>query len=104
MADERDEQATQVGHQVVEPGGGEGTEVFYSRDAAQESTSTSTPPTPPAPSSDWTGGGTSPAEADRIAADQEDAFAQKPHVYVAGAFVGAFVLAQVLKRITTGGD
>jgi hypothetical protein len=105
MADERDEKATQVGHQVVEqPESGEGTEVFYSRDEAQKSPSTPTPPTPPEPSSDWTGGGTSPAEADRISADQADSFAQKPHVYVAGAFVGAFVFAQVLKRITTGGN
>jgi hypothetical protein len=100
MADERDEQATQVGHQVVE----EGTEVFYSRDEPQQDPAAATPPTPPAPSSSWTGGGTSPAEADRIAADEEDPFAQKPHLYVAGAFVGAFVFAQILKHITTGDD
>ena len=48
--------------------------------------------------------GSSPAEADRIASDEQDAFAEKPHLYAAGAFVGAFVVAQILKRITGGGD
>src|SRR5690349_16396653 len=95
MADERDEQATQVGHQVVE----EGTEVFYSRDQAQEQAGGSVPPTPPAPS-DQPSAGTSPAEADRIASDEEDPFAKNPIPYVAGAFVGALVFAQILKRIT----
>src|ERR671932_203537 len=45
------------------------------------------------------GGATSPAEADRIAADEQDAFAAKPHVYALGAFAGAFAFAQILKRI-----
>jgi hypothetical protein len=45
-------------------------------------------------------GGTSPAAADRIAADAHDPFTDKPEVFVAGAFVGAFVLAKVLKKLT----
>ena len=45
-------------------------------------------------------GGTSPAAADREAADSHDAFSDKPEVFVAGAFVGAFVLAKVLKKLT----
>jgi hypothetical protein len=134
MAEERDEQATQVGHQVVsdagggdEPAGGavEGqspaagavaagemgttqvagsTDVFFSRDQAQEQQGADAPPTPPPPRSEPSGGGSSPAEADRIASDQQDAFAEKPHIYAAGAFVGAFVFAQILKRITGGGS
>ncbi len=45
-----------------------------------------------------------PAAADRIAADQHDPYAEKPHLYALGAFAGAFVFAQVLKRITGGDD
>jgi hypothetical protein len=137
MADERDEQATQVGHQVIGDGAdaapvggadaaqageattagpteaaggataadsGGATEVFFSRDQAQEQQGADAPPTPPRPSSEPSGGGTSPAAADRIAADQQDSFAQNPLPYVGGAFVGAFVFAQILKRITGGGD
>jgi hypothetical protein len=40
--------------------------------------------------------GTSPAEADRIASDEPDAFAEKPHLYAAGALVGGFVVAKIL--------
>jgi hypothetical protein len=47
------------------------------------------------------GGGQSPADAQR-AASGDDAFADKPHLYVAGAFVGGLLVAQVLKRF--GGD
>src|SRR5215213_2616896 len=126
MADQSDEQQTQtsqetaVGHSVVEDpaaqgagaqpagaeatGGAEATEVFFSRDQPQQDPTVATPPTPPPPSDEGRAGGSSPAEADRIASDQEDSFAEKPHVYVLGAFVGAFVVAQVLKRITGGGD
>jgi hypothetical protein len=45
-------------------------------------------------------GGTSPAAADRVAADSHDAFSDNPELFVAGAFVGAFVLAKVLKKLT----
>jgi hypothetical protein len=49
------------------------------------------------------GGGQSPAAAQRRADEEAtDAFAEKPHLYVAGAFVGGLVLAQILKRL--GGD
>ena len=47
-------------------------------------------------------GGQSPMDAHRRAAEQHDAFAEKPHLYVAGAFVGGLVFAQILKRL--GGD
>jgi hypothetical protein len=47
-------------------------------------------------------GGQSPMAAQRRADEAEDAFAEKPHLYVAGAFVGGLVLAQILKRL--GGD
>ena len=47
------------------------------------------------------GGGQSPMDAQRAAAGG-DAFADKPHLYVAGAFVGGLVFAQILKRF--GGD
>jgi hypothetical protein len=47
------------------------------------------------------GGGQSPMDAQR-AASGGDAFADKPHVFVAGAFVGGLVFAQILKRL--GGD
>jgi hypothetical protein len=44
--------------------------------------------------------GTSPAAADRQAAEAHDAFTDKPELFVAGAFVGAYLLAKVLKKIT----
>jgi hypothetical protein len=49
-------------------------------------------------------GGTSPAAADREASESHDPFTDKPELFVAGAFVGAFVLGKVLKKITAGGD
>jgi hypothetical protein len=117
MADDRDEQEPQssqetaVGHSVVDEsaaaedkGGTEATEVFFSRDQAQQESSATVPPTPRPPSEEGKEGGSSPAEADRIASDQQDSFAEKPHVYVLGAFAGAFVFAQILKRITGGDD
>ena len=48
--------------------------------------------------------GSSPAEADRIASDHPDPFAEKPHVYAAGAFAGAFVFAKVLKALFGSDD
>jgi hypothetical protein len=73
---------TAVGHPVVEA------------DAAPQ------PAAAPAAES----GGTSPAAADRHAADAHDPFVQKPELFVAGAFVGAFVVAKLLKKLTGGGD
>ena len=96
MADSRE---TQVGHQVV---GEDQTEVFFSRDEAQRA---SEAPTPPPPQAEARTGASSPAEADRMAADAaHDAFAERPHLYALGAFAGAFVFAQVLKRLTGGDD
>jgi hypothetical protein len=48
--------------------------------------------------------GTSPAAADRQAAESHDPFTDKPEVFVAGAFVGAFVIAKVLKKLTGSDD
>jgi hypothetical protein len=48
--------------------------------------------------------GSSPAEADRIASDEPDAFAEKPHLYAAGAFAGAFVFAKVLNALFGSDD
>ena len=49
------------------------------------------------------GGGQSPAAAQRRAdEDAQDAFAEKPHLFVAGAFVGGLLVAQVLKRLGGG--
>ena len=103
------EEETRVGHQVVSDTGEQPTathqtqpepEVFLSRDKAQREDAAPTP-TPPHTGSETDRGGTSPAEADRISADHgEDSFAQKPHLYALGAFTGAFVLAQILKRLT----
>jgi len=95
---------TAVGHQVVEPEPKpekpEATEVFFSRDepaaAAPQPQPAAAPPQP--------SGGTSPAAADRVAADSHDSFTDKPELFVAGAFVGAFVLGKLLKKITGGGD
>jgi hypothetical protein len=61
-------------------------------------------PTPPPPSDQPRTGGRSPAEADRITSDQEDAFAEKPHVYAAGALVGGFVFAKVLGALFGSDD
>jgi hypothetical protein len=51
-----------------------------------------------------TRGPTSPAEADRIASDEPDAFAEKPHLYAAGAFAGAFVIAKILNALFGSDD
>jgi hypothetical protein len=120
--DERDEQATQVGHQTLpdteapeqSPAGAQSaagsgpeaqatTEVFVQTAQPSEEQQQAAP-TPPVPS-DEQRPPESPAEADRMAVDaHDDPFNEKPHLYAIGAFVGAFVVAQVLKRITTGGD
>ena len=50
------------------------------------------------------GGGQSPADAQRRAEQAQDAFAEKPHVYVAGAFLGGLIFAQILKRLGSGDD
>lgn len=42
---------------------------------------------------------TSPAAADAAASSARQGFESRPELYVAGAFVGAFALAQVLKRL-----
>jgi hypothetical protein len=80
------ERETAVGHPVVDADADaaateskdEGTtEVFFSRDE-------------PAPQ----------AAADRKAAEDTDPFTQKPELYIGGAFVGAFVVAKLLKKLT----
>jgi hypothetical protein len=89
---------TAVGHQVVQDEGA--TEVFFSREepaaAASEPQPAAAPP--PEPS------GTSPAAADRETAESHDTFTDKPELFVAGAFVGAFVFAKLLKKLTGRGN
>jgi hypothetical protein len=52
-----------------------------------------------------TGGGQSPLAAQRRGSEAvDDPFAEKPHLYVAGAFVGGLVVAQILKRLGGGND
>jgi hypothetical protein len=48
--------------------------------------------------------GSSPAEADRIASDEHDAYAEKPHVFAAGALVGGFVFAKILNALFGSDD
>jgi hypothetical protein len=50
------------------------------------------------------GGGTSPAAADREAAESHDAFTDNPIPFVAGAFVGAFAVAKLLKKLFGADD
>ncbi|MEA2457662.1 MAG: hypothetical protein QOC95_634 [Thermoleophilaceae bacterium] len=94
---------TAVGHSTVDEGATEVHEV----PAAAVAPSTPAPePSPPQPASapPMGSGGTSPAAADRQAAEAHDTFQEKPELFVAGAFVGAFALGQLLKRITGGND
>jgi hypothetical protein len=86
---------TAVGHEVVEEGA---TEVFFSRDEPAAATASQPAAAPPLPSS-----GTSPAAADRKAAESHDPFSQKPELFIGGAFVGAYVVAKLLKKLTGGG-
>ncbi len=93
---------TSVGNPVVNE---DATEVFSSREEPAAATPAPDPSSAqPAPAPPVGSGGTSPAAADRQAAESHDAFQDKPELFVAGAFVGAFVLGQVLKRITGGND
>jgi hypothetical protein len=48
--------------------------------------------------------GSSPAEADRIASDEPDTFAEKPHLYAAGALAGGFVFAKILNALFGSDD
>jgi hypothetical protein len=52
---------------------------------------------PPRSETGETAGGSSPADAQRIG--EEQAGNDRPEIAAAGAFVGAFVLAKVLKRL-----
>jgi hypothetical protein len=98
-ADATEEQATQssqetaVGHSVVDPAGAV---------AAADAAPAPAPPAPPQPAAApaTSHPGTSPAAADRKAAAQVDQFAEKPELFVGGAFVGAFVFGKLLKKLT----
>jgi hypothetical protein len=48
--------------------------------------------------------GSSPAEADRIASDQPDAYAEKPHLFAVGALAGGFVFAKILNALFGSDD
>jgi hypothetical protein len=103
--------ATQTLFAGDEPAGGTGA-VVASEPPAAESVDVGPPPveaTPaPSPALDEEGSsrGSSPAEAQRIATEaaEDDRFAERPELFVLGAFAGAFVLGKVLKRLTGGGD
>jgi hypothetical protein len=106
---------TAVGHPVVEAeaaetstatGAAGTTEVFFTREEPGASTGAADPAAPqPAAAPPTPGaGGTSPAAADRRASEAEDSFSQKPELFVAGAFVGAFVLGKLLKKLTGSDD
>jgi hypothetical protein len=84
---------TAVGQPIVDAGaaGAGATEVHYTSEQ---------PAAAPATES----GGTSPVAADREAADSHDPFTDKPELFVAGAFVGAFVVAKLLKKLTGADD
>ena len=104
MAEEREDKPeeeaaareTAVGQPIVDAGaaGAGATEVHY----------TSEPGAQPAAAPAAESGGTSPAAADREAADSHDPFTDKPELFVAGAFVGAFVVAKLLKKLTGADD
>jgi hypothetical protein len=71
------------------------TEVHYTTDEPA-------PQPAAAPSADSSG--TSPAAADRQAAESHDPFTDNPELFVAGAFVGAYVFAKLLKKVTGSND
>jgi hypothetical protein len=89
---------TAVGHQVVDEAAAAkdeaATEVFFSKDEPQ--------PQPAAAPQSPTSSGTSPAAADRQAGEDKGTFDEKPELLIGGAFVGAFVFAKLLKKLTGG--
>lgn len=95
---------TAVGHNVVDEGTTEVHAVPSGAVAASAVPATDSSPPQPAPAPPMGSGGTSPAAADRQAAESHNAFEEKPEMFVAGAFVGAFVLGKLLKRLTGSDD
>lgn len=59
---------------------------------------------PPTPAYGGAHGGTSPAAADRHAADDTNPFSERPELFVAGAFVGGVVLAKLIGAFTGDDD
>jgi len=89
------ERETAVGHSVIEEPEAEAT--AEETEASADEVVESEPAPPPTIGGDAAGGGTSPADADRAAA--ASAGRDRPELLVAGAFVGAFVFAKLLKRL-----
>ncbi|MDX6669605.1 MAG: hypothetical protein QOK04_2985, partial [Solirubrobacteraceae bacterium] len=87
-------QETAVGHSVVEE---PARETAVGHQVVDADAPGPQPAAAPPPVS-----GTSPAAADRQAAEASDPFTEKPELLVAGAFVGAFVFAKLLKKLTGG--
>jgi hypothetical protein len=48
--------------------------------------------------------GQSPLAAQRRAEEAHDAYSERPHVFVAAAFAGGLLAAQLLKRLGGGDD
>jgi hypothetical protein len=71
------------------------------RGAEEEIAPTGGPEPPPPDTGFESSGGTSPREADRRAAEEQGG--TRPELVALGAFAGAFVIAQILKRLG-GGD
>lgn len=112
-ADASEEQAgeasreTAVGHSVVEEpaaGHGAGDPEQASAGGTPFSGEEPAPAPQPAAAPATESGGTSPAAADRRAADARDSFTEKPELFVAAAFAGAFLLGKLLKRLTGSDD
>jgi hypothetical protein len=112
-ADESTSQETAVGHSVLEEPSGEeparetavGHQVVDAEPAAAAATPEPASAQPqPAPAPSTPPSGTSPAAADRAAAESHDEFEKKPEVFIGAAFVGAFVFGKLLKKLTRGDD
>jgi hypothetical protein len=106
-----DEQQTRVTNPIVEAAAGDTSESAAVGDtsespAVERPTSPSTDRPTAASTRSWApAGGESPAEAQKRGAEAaSDPFNDRPHVWVAGAFVGGLVLAQILKRLGGGDD
>jgi hypothetical protein len=97
MADEQTDdggQATRVDNPLVDP---------YGETTEQPAVAAPAPAADPVSYRAWDKG-PSPAEAQRRADEAKAAYAEKPHLFVAAAFAGGFLAAQLLKHLGGGDD